>query len=553
MTKIFRSTCMLLLIAAVFAVVSTCPSPASAEMSPGDLIWAKAAVGPSGDYPNSVAVLQDGSLLMMGRYQNTLTLGAGEVGETTLLPRGGKHPFLANYNADGSLLGAAPVAGRSVWSLGEAVALADGGFVVAGDFTVEATFGSLSLVSHSDRDIYIVRYDANQQPLWAKRAGRRSTTGGPYEKIQVEGLAAFPDGSCVVTGFFAFEATFGLGESGETTIYSANDLDGFVARYRPDGSLDWAKAVGGWFATGVAAMPDGGCVVTGWYGNWDRLFIARFGADGTQTWIRQPAVDTTGCHPSARGGPIAAFSDGSCVVTGAFVWNMTFGPGEANETRLDTPVGPYGTDHYTFVARYNADGTLAWAKRGIEGSHATAIVPRSDGVLAVSYGGVGNYSADGTLVWQKAPAAASDSLAFQGVAVLPGGGYALLGNFQGTLTFPQGPGVTLQSVEGDDIFLATFYDPSVMPAAPFGPAPPPVTPPASGPEFISEEFRVASDGWSGLYALNYATAENWWTGSVFGEYAFPTSLPLGEWIGLSIYDLESGTWEEGVYLYKEEW
>ena len=51
-------------------------------------------------------------------------------------------------------------------------------------------------------------------------------------------------------------------------------------------------------------------------------------------------------------------SDGSSLVT-SFFWDTdTFGPGEPGQTLL-TSAG--GAD--IFVARYNPDGTLAWAKR----------------------------------------------------------------------------------------------------------------------------------------------------------------------------------------------
>ena len=51
-------------------------------------------------------------------------------------------------------------------------------------------------------------------------------------------------------------------------------------------------------------------------------------------------------------------SDGSSLVTGMFGGTATFGPGEPEETTL-TPAGGANI----FVARYNPDGTLAWAKR----------------------------------------------------------------------------------------------------------------------------------------------------------------------------------------------
>src|SRR5437667_314462 len=59
-----------------------------------------------------------------------------------------------------------------------------------------------------------------------------------------------------------------------------------------------------------------------------------------------------------QGYGIAVGSSGNSYVTGAFSGSATFGSGEANQTIL-TAAG--GTD--IFVAKYNSDGTLAWAKK----------------------------------------------------------------------------------------------------------------------------------------------------------------------------------------------
>ncbi|MCX6357762.1 MAG: hypothetical protein NT045_07830, partial [Candidatus Aureabacteria bacterium] len=80
-----------------------------------------------------------------------------------------------------------------------------------------------------------------------------------------------------------------------------------------------------------------------------------------------PATTLTahGRGRSARGGSdwdvgnaIASLTDGSALVTGGFRGTATFGPGEANEATLIS-----AGDRDIFIARYNPDGTLAWAKR----------------------------------------------------------------------------------------------------------------------------------------------------------------------------------------------
>ena len=167
------------------------------------------------------------------------------------------------------------------------------------------------------------------------------------------GVAAFPDGSSVVTGLFRYTMIFG--ETVLMTPGPSNASDVFVARYNADGSVAWAKRAGGGgtdLGAAITAFPDGSCVVTGFFEG-----TAVFGAgesNATRTYIGwrfrrlrralpMPMGRLRG--PSAHGGAsqdvgwaIAALADGSSVVTGRFQSAAAFGAGESNETLL-TAVG----------------------------------------------------------------------------------------------------------------------------------------------------------------------------------------------------------------------
>jgi len=131
------------------------------------------------------------------------------------------------------------------------------------------------------------------------------SAGGPGSETAYA-IATFSDGSSVVTGQFNGPTTWGLGEPNATTLVSAGGFDVFVARYQPDGRLAWAKRAGG-------AQTD-------------------------------------------RGQGIAAVPDGSCLVTGRFEDVATFGPGEGNQTVLDD------VDDFGMVAATAASGTarVSW-------------------------------------------------------------------------------------------------------------------------------------------------------------------------------------------------
>ena len=122
-------------------------------------------------------------------------------------------------------------------------------------------------------------------------------------------VVALPDGSACVTGNFTGVRVFGPGEPNETTLTSPYYRDVFLARYNPDGTLAWVRQ-------GIGAGDDGGRGVT-------------------TLW------------------------DGSCVIVGTFQHSVTFDTGGPNETALEAD--RFGMD--IFLARFLADGSLAWARR----------------------------------------------------------------------------------------------------------------------------------------------------------------------------------------------
>jgi hypothetical protein len=102
-----------------------------------------------------------------------------------------------------------------------------------------ATFGlgepnQTTLISAGDRDVFVVKYDSNGLLQWAKRAGAGGTSTD-------QGLGLAVDGSAGIyaIGYFGdnavgASATFGQGETNQTTLTSAGGTDIFVAKYAGD-------------------------------------------------------------------------------------------------------------------------------------------------------------------------------------------------------------------------------------------------------------------------------------------------------------------------------
>jgi uncharacterized delta-60 repeat protein len=418
-----------------FATYQTFPVTVSNIVPSGDLSWAKRGgaasvfIGTSGGY--DVTSLSDNSTVVTGFFNSTATFGQWESNETELVatgPQGRSDILIARFNPDGTLEWAKQAGGDS-FDHGLAItSLTDDSTVVTGEFRSTATFGpgepnEIDLISAGNLEIFISRYNPDGTLAWAKRAGGTNYDVG-------EAVTALSDDSTVVTGVFSGSATFGPGETTPIVLASGGSWDMFVARYNPNGTLAWAKRAGG-----------PGYEIS--YG-------------------------------------ITTLSDNSTVVTGCFGYgDLTFGSGESNQTVL-TSSG--GSD--IFIARYNPNGTLAWAKRagGTADDVGNDITTLSDNstVVTGSFNGYATFgpgevnettlssagsddiffarfNPDGTLLWAKR-VGGSDYDYSRGITSLSGNSTVITGIFYGTVIFGAGEinETSLTSVGNYNLFTARY-------------------------------------------------------------------------------------------------
>jgi uncharacterized delta-60 repeat protein len=479
--------------------IDTLDEPLEVVISPGSgyLNWARRAGGTDKDHGNAVTALSDNSTVVTGFFNATATFGPGEPNETVLVSSN-YEIFIARYNADGSLAWAKQAGGPSS-DIGNAVtALSDNSIVSCGSFMGTAVFGEgepnqTELTSSGLEDVFVARYNPDGALAWAKRAGGNQTWANA--------VSALSDDSVAVTGSFMESATFGPGEPNETVLEAASysDVDIFVARYNSNGTLAWAKRAGGIddeSGAAIAALSDNSMVVTGGFmgtavfgkgepnntylssaGYYD-IFIAQYNPDGTLVWAKRAG----GSSHDDGGFAVTSLSDDSCAISGYFNNKATFGEGEPNETEL---LG-YASSDDIFVARYNNDGTLAWATLAgyVNDDYGYGITTLSDDSIVLTgcfYGsadfGIGGpnqtalysagqndvfvarYSPDGSFTWAKS-AGGPDSDVGLAVCALSNYRVVVTGYFQGSATFGQGePNETvLVSAGDDDIFVARYYE-----------------------------------------------------------------------------------------------
>ena len=434
-----------------------------AEAEPPRLVqkWLRVSGGDSYVSTASVAPRPGGSAWVVAEVSGTIELDGARFTSRGSGPNVSKYDaspsdiLLARYTADGRLAWATMT---GAWNTEESplvFAQADGGALVAGiysDFTVlgagDVHETTLCLEDHevlttmvgSSTEVESIRGDWNMAIEKSLRGALDSPTFEVAKEANDDLEAIFANVR------WATEEYFGP--------VGGDDL--FLARYAADGRLDWATRAGGRHSETLSAMApcvDGGCLVTGRFERASEfgasrmksklmdMYVARFAAGGTILWATQP-----GAGRLTAGHAVAALPGGGALVAGshcgAIVDDSTFpieigpavfGLGEPNETHLDRR----GREN-AFLARYHADGRLAWARNLSLGDYdrAEAVAVGRDGRIYVggSYGDApapegevrrlssrGNrdffvacYAPEGALVWAATAGGAAD----EGVSTL---------------------------------------------------------------------------------------------------------------------------------------
>jgi len=385
--KTYSGRGFLLFVSLAATMLALATGTATAEE--GDLRWAVSAGGTDTDRGESVAALPDRGAVVTGSFGSiesppgfTATFGEGDPNETTLTGAGDYDIFVARYNSDGTLNWAVQAGGAGLDEGFGIAALEDGSSLVTGRFEGDATFGegtaAVTLTAPGGVDVFVARYNPDGTLVWARRAGGDNWAQG-------HSIAALPDGTSFVTGYFEGTATFGPGELNETELTAPGFQGMFVARYSSDGTLDWAVRAGGFGyveGNGITALPSGTTAVTGTFwsvakfgwgdpnetllypaGDWD-IFVAMYNPDGSLAWVqgaggagtdRGLGIAVVPDLPQITTSGIRAVPGGSVLVTGSYENTAVFGDPQSGI--------PLTAVDYSdiFVARYLLDGTIDWA------------------------------------------------------------------------------------------------------------------------------------------------------------------------------------------------
>lgn len=246
----------------------------------------------------------------------------------------------------------------------------EGNVYVSGSFTGTATFGSFTLKSDGNNNIFITKMDATGEFKWAKSCGGNSLF---TDQDRLNSMALDAEGNVYICGTFSDTSYFDT-----TALYTTNN-DIFIAKLNSNGDFVWAKQAGGVgngdFAFSIAVDYLGGVFLAGafyyeaWFGDitlkgsspGSYSYIARMSTYGQFSWAKLVAESTV---VGIRA--IVADSKGDAYFTGFYNNSTNIGP---------FPLQAINQSSDIYIAKVTGVGIYEWVQtaQGINYDVAEAI------------------------------------------------------------------------------------------------------------------------------------------------------------------------------------
>lgn len=321
--------------------------------------WVKTFGGPNYEIGNSVVTDPSGNILVAGSFRSP----SFAVGSTTLTNSGTNYnPCLVKYDASGSVLWAKSGFGDG---FGNAVATdATGNVYLTGSFSGDSIkLSGITLHNTStSTEVFVAKYDASGNILWAKCSTGISQSGGVALSCDNAGNVF------VVGGFYGLNVTFGNITLTNAATNGTQDI--FLVKYNSNGNAVWAKRYGGTdheYGATVVTDAGGALYFAGAFGsssvNFDShtvnnasltgstdIFIAECDTGGNVSWAKGFGGSSTDAGTS-----LVLDNNGRIYLTGTFQSaTVSFG-----SSTVTNSVSTYAD---IFLARLDINGNPLWAK-----------------------------------------------------------------------------------------------------------------------------------------------------------------------------------------------
>jgi len=432
-------------------------------------LWAKRAGGTSDESATSIAVDVSGNTYVTGGFKSSSVIFGSDTLTNTNVSL--NDIFLAKFDTHGNVIWAKNPAGIGNDYATSIAVDASGNIYVAGYYESPAiTFDTTTLSNAGFCDIFLAKYDANGNVLWAK--GAEGTFLDYATSVAVDA-----SGNPYITGYFESDTLY----IGSDTLIGSGWDNVFLVKYDTNGNVLWSKNPKGTFsdqAYSIAMDTIGNFYVAGYFNSstiifgsdtltssgGDDIFLVKYNTGGNVIWAKSARTNETYYDIVL---PTAVDASGNTFVAGYF----------NNDTLIfgsDTLMSAGGDD--IFLVKYDTGGNVLWAKSagGTGDDLAYSIAADASGNVylagffkspTISFGCatisnagfsdifLAKYDADGNLLGAKRAGGTDNDYAYS-IAIGPLGNTYMAGYFNSTTITFDSISIMSPYMGSYDIFLA---------------------------------------------------------------------------------------------------
>jgi hypothetical protein len=307
--------------------------------SSGNYLWVNSVGGLQDESGIFLAVDNDGSSLVTGIFGGTVDFDPG-AGTLSLTSDGSLDIFVSKFDSAGNHLWSKRRGGNGL-DIGDGIAVDGSGNVYtsgifAGTVDFDPSDGVANLTSAGSNDMFISKFDASGNYLWAKRFGGSGSDGNT--PIAIDG-----NGNIYASGEFSGTVDFYPGD-GVFNLTAVGSKDNFISKLDDSGNLIWAKRIGSLNASTTGARTsidkNGNIYFTGDFSGTvdldpgdgtanltsalsNDIFISKLDSGGNFRWAKR-----IGGSGADRGQAIAVDINGNVYSAGYFSGTVDFDPGD---------------------------------------------------------------------------------------------------------------------------------------------------------------------------------------------------------------------------------